>query len=81
MAFNLLTRKATGFKSLRVNCWKINQAKLKCQMDYKLAILNFWTKLTQKGYFRSKKEKKKKNENHDLVLHIQISLGFKFHQH
>ena len=24
-----------------------------------LTILNFWTKLTQKEYFRSKKEKKK----------------------
>ena len=82
MAFNLLTRKATGFKSKRVNCWEINQIKLKCQMDFKLAILNFWTKSTQKGYFRSKeRKKKKKNENRHLVLHIRISLGSKFHQH
>ena len=25
------TRKATGFKSLRVNCWEINQVTSKCQ--------------------------------------------------
>ena len=33
--FQLLTetRKATGFKSLRVNYWKINQLTSKCQME------------------------------------------------
>ena len=36
--------------------------------------MNFWTKLTQKRYFRSKKEKK---ENHHRILHIWISLGSK----
>ena len=25
--------KATGFKSLRINCWEINQVISKCQMD------------------------------------------------
>ena len=40
----------------------------------KLAILNFCTKLTQKGYFQSKK----KYENHHRFLCIQISLGSKF---
>ena len=39
-------------------------------------ILNFWTKLTQKGYFQSKKEKKKNN----LILHIGTSLSSKFQQ-
>ena len=33
--------------------------------------LNFWTKLTQKEYFQSKKEKK---ENHRPILCIRISL-------
>ena len=28
------TRKATGFKSLRINCWKINQATSRCQIDF-----------------------------------------------
>ena len=28
------TRKATGFKSLRVNCWKIDQVTSKWQMDF-----------------------------------------------
>ena len=31
------------------------------KFQLKLKILNFWTKLTQKGYFRSKKEKKGKS--------------------
>ena len=29
-----VTRKATGFNSLRVNCWEINQVTSKCKMDY-----------------------------------------------
>ena len=28
------TRQATGFKSLRVNCWEINQVTSKCQIDF-----------------------------------------------
>ena len=28
------TRKATGFKSLRVNYWEINHVKSKCHMDF-----------------------------------------------
>ena len=40
----------------------------------KLTLLSFWTKLTQKGYFRYEK----KNENHHQILHIRINLGSKF---
>ena len=36
--------------------------------------MNFWTKLTQKGYFRSKQ-----NENQHWVLHIRINLGSKLY--
>ena len=39
----------------------------------KMTLLNFWIKLTQKGYFRSKK-----NENYHRILHIQINLDSKF---
>ena len=46
------------------------------KFQLQLTILNFWTKLTKKGYFRSKREKN--NENHHQIPHIQISLGFKF---
>ena len=35
-------------------------------------MLNFWTKLAQKGYFLSKNEN---NENHHWILHIRIGLG------
>ena len=41
--------------------------------------MNFWTKLTQKGYFRSIKEKK--NQNYHLIIHIRITyrvLNFSF---
>ena len=38
-------------------------------------ILNFWTKLTQKGFFQYKKEKK--NENDRLILYIRNSLRSK----
>ena len=40
----------------------------------KMTFFNFWIKLTQKGYFRTKK-----NENYHRILHIQISLDSKFH--
>ena len=36
-----VTRKATGFKSLRLKCREINQATPKCQID-------FWTKFAKK---------------------------------
>ena len=36
------TRKGTGFKSLRLEYWEINQAAPKCQ-------INYWTKLAKKG--------------------------------
>ena len=39
--FLIKTRKATGFKSLRLKYWEINQATPKCQID-------FWTKLAKK---------------------------------
>ena len=39
----------------------------------KVILLNFWTNLTQKGYFRFKKEKK---ENYLQILHILISPNF-----
>ena len=38
-----------------------------------LTLLNFWIKLTQKGYFRTKKY-----ENYLRILHIQINLDSKF---
>ena len=38
-----------------------------------MTLLNFWIKLTQKGYFRTKK-----NENYHRILHIQINLDSKF---
>ena len=38
--------------------------------------LNLWTKLTQKGYFRSKK--KRERANYRRILHIRINLGSKF---
>ena len=41
----------------------------------KLTILDFWTKFSQKGYFRSKKEK---NENYHWILHIWINLSTEF---
>ena len=40
--FYPLTRKASGFKSLRLNFWDINQATSKCQSD-------FWTKLAKES--------------------------------
>ena len=36
------------------------QNSLGAEFQLKLIILNFWTKLTQKGYFQYKKEKKMK---------------------
>ena len=38
-----------------------------------MIFLNFWTNLTQKGYFRFKKEKA---ENYLQILHILISPNF-----
>ena len=37
------------------------------KFQLKLTILNFWTKLTQKSHFQSKKEN---NENHHQIVHI-----------
>ena len=41
----------------------------------KLTILDFWTRLTQKGYFLSKKVK---NKNYYRILHIRINLSTEF---
>ena len=41
----------------------------------KLTRLNFWMKLTQNGYFGTKK---KENENYHRILHIQINLDSNF---
>ena len=41
----------------------------------KLTRLNFWMKLTQNGYFRTKK---KENENYHRILHFQINLDSNF---
>ena len=58
--FERKTRKATGFNSLRLKYWEINQAKPKCQID-------FWTKLAKQFYNR-------KSEHQQKILHIQISI-------
>ena len=42
-----LTRKATGFKSLQVICWEINQVASKCQKK-------FWTKVAKKALKQKK---------------------------
>ena len=64
-------------KGLKQNKWTLpwifqirNSLGIKFQL--KLTNLNFWTKLTQKRYFWSKKEKK---QNHLWILDIPISLG------
>ena len=48
---------------------------LRAKFQLKLTTLNFWTKLSPKGYFQSKKEL---NENYHRILQIQISPGSKF---
>ena len=58
-------RKSTGFKSLQVNCWEINQVKSKCQMDT-------LDKSCETG------QTKKKNEHQHQILHIRIGPGTKF---
>ena len=40
--FEYKTRKATGFKSLRLKYWEINQATTKCQIV-------FWTTFAKKN--------------------------------
>ena len=52
------------------------QISLGTEFRLKQTLLNFWTKLTQKGYFRSKKEKQ--NYPYHRILHIPINLGSKF---
>ena len=47
------------------------QISLGTKFHFKLSVLNFSIKLTQKLYFWAKK---KKNENYDQILHIQINL-------
>ena len=50
------------------------QISLCTKFRLKLTLLNFWIKLTQKGYFRTKKI----HENYLRILHIEINLDFKF---
>ena len=54
--FQLLieTRKATGLKSLRVNCWEINQVTSNVVFQFKQSILNSGSKFAKKMYFWSK---------------------------
>ena len=59
------TRKATGFKSLRLDYWEINQA------TYQNVKLIF-------GKSLEKNSKIEESEHHYKILHIQISLGTKF---
>ena len=59
------------------HCWiLLIRISLGTKFQLKLTILIFWTNITQKGYFRSKKEKK--GEQHHWILHIRLSLGIKF---
>ena len=59
------TRKATGFKSLPVNCWDINQVTLKCQQI-------FWIHLQEKVSNR-------KSERNHQTLHIWEGPGTTFY--
>ena len=52
-------------------CYSRVGTKFRLQMT----LLNFWNKLTQKGYFRTKKLK---IANYHQILHIQINLDSKF---
>ena len=49
------------------------QISLGTKFRLNLTLLIFWTKLTQKGYFRSKER-----GNCHRILHIRIILGSKF---
>ena len=40
------TRKATGFKSLRVNCWEINQVTSKCQQISEIKLVEKGVKVS-----------------------------------
>ena len=51
----------------------IKQSRVGTKFRFKMTLLNFWITLTQKGYFRTKK-----NENYHQILHIQINLDSKF---
>ena len=92
--FQLLikTRKATGLKSLRVNCWEINQVTSNVAFQFKQSILNFGSKFSKKcisgrkrSNFWSKLPKnrisrrKQKGEYHRWIWHIRLGLGVKFH--
>ena len=49
------------------------QIGLGTKFRFKLILLSFWIKLTQKGYFGTKKKR-----NYHRILHIQINLDPKF---
>ena len=63
----------------KINYWEvgggtsIKQSRVGTKFPLKMTVSNFWIKLTQKGYFRTKK-----NENSHRILHIQINLDSKF---
>ena len=51
----------------------ISHSRVSTKFHLKMTPLNFWIKLTQKGYLRTKK-----NGNYHQILHIQINLDSKF---
>ena len=51
----------------------IRHSRVGTKFRLKMSLQNFWIKLTQKGYFGTKK-----NGNYHLILHIQINLDTKF---
>ena len=59
----------------KINYWEvgggtsIKQSRVGTKFPLKMTVSNFWIKLTQKGYFRTKK-----NENYHGILHSQINL-------
>ena len=51
---------------------------IRAKFQPKLKLLLFWTKFSQKGYFRLKTEKKIINKHYHFFLLIAISPGTKF---
>ena len=62
--------------NITIKCCIFKLLYLGTKFRLKLTLLNFWIKLTQKGYFQTKK--KKKNENYHRILHSQINQDSKF---
>ena len=51
----------------------ISHSRVSTKFRFKMTLLNFWIKLTQKGYLRTKK-----NQHYHRINHIQINLDPKF---